>query len=174
MKAFITAQSKYKLDVENINSVDRYFVSQNEYIATIPANIQRLFVKNYDSPSNLVSFGNQFVHLKLISINHNSLMNVTRFEIDGLPSLEILNVSEQCFRMDSYDIVIQNSICRIVNCPKLQTLNIDNGSFPYFKSFELSNLISLKFISFGSHCFKYADELCLKGEFGIKIETYIK
>ena len=53
-------------------------------------------------------------------------------------------------------------LCRITNCPNLRQLEIGDGSFFYFKSFELSNVNSLQSIKFGGYCFYNADFL-LKG-----------
>ena len=54
-------------------------------------------------------------------------------------------------------------ICRITNCPNLCQLEIGDNSYADFKSFELSNLNSLRSIMFGDYCFFYTD-FWLKGE----------
>ena len=55
-----------------------------------------------------------------------------------------------------------DGVCRITNCPNLTQLEIGDGSFEEFKSFELSNLNSIQSIKFGDNCFNYAD-FSLKG-----------
>ena len=81
--------------------------------------------------------------------------------IDGLESLESLNISEKCFRIS--DEERNDGICRIMNCPNLRQLEISNYSFADFKSFELSDLNSIQSIKFGKGCFVFAD-FSLKGE----------
>ena len=81
--------------------------------------------------------------------------------IDGLESLESVKIGKECFRIS--DKERDDGNCRITNCPNLRQLEIDNGSFGDFKSFELSNLNSIQSIKFGEFCFKYAD-CSLKGE----------
>ena len=82
--------------------------------------------------------------------------------IDGLKSLESVNIGEECFRIDIWE-ERDDGVCRITNCPNLRQLEIGDYSFEDFKSFKLSNLNSIQSIYFGNYCFRYAD-LSLKGE----------
>ena len=75
--------------------------------------------------------------------------------------MESVKIGELCFRI-SYE-ERDYGICRITNCPNLRQLEIDDGCFEDFQSFEISNLNSLQSIKFGKCCFKYAD-FSLKGE----------
>ena len=53
--------------------------------------------------------------------------------------------------------------CQIVNCPKLKSIQIGDGSFWDYHSFELNNLPSLQSIDMGSECFSYAPSFSLTG-----------
>ena len=52
---------------------------------------------------------------------------------------------------------------RIVNCPKLKSIQIGYQSFEDYHSFELSNLPSLQSIDIGRECFRYAPSFSLTG-----------
>ena len=52
---------------------------------------------------------------------------------------------------------------RIVNCPKLKSIQIGNWSFRDYHSFELNNLPSLQSIDMGHRCFYYAPIFSLTG-----------
>ena len=87
--------------------------------------------------------------------------------------LKSVKIGGDCFRpkaledMSDEDIlsyIPTNGICRITNCPNLRQLEIGGSSFEDFQSFELSNLNSIQSIKFGNGCFRYADDLSLKGE----------
>ena len=100
--------------------------------------------------------------LQSINFGNYCFKHVREFVIDGLESLDSVKIGEKCFRIGEKER--DDGICRITNCPNLRQLEIGNGSFGDFKSFELSNLSSLQSINFGDYCFKYAEEFSLKGE----------
>ena len=52
---------------------------------------------------------------------------------------------------------------RIVNCPKLKTIQIGNQSFGDYHSFELKNLPSLQSIDVGSSVFSWTPIFSLTG-----------
>ena len=52
---------------------------------------------------------------------------------------------------------------RIVNCPKLKSIQIGYHSFGDYHSFELNNLPSLQSIDIGGYCFYYAPSFSLTG-----------
>ena len=52
---------------------------------------------------------------------------------------------------------------RIVNCPKLKSIQIGGWSFHDYHSFELNNLPSLQSIVIGHGCFWYAPSFSLTG-----------
>ena len=99
--------------------------------------------------------------LELIKIGNQCFKKARLFVIDGLESLESVKIGEECFRIDGEER--DDGVCRITNCPNLRQLEIGDGSFEDFKSFELSNVNSIQSINFGDFCFEYAD-FSLKGE----------
>ena len=52
---------------------------------------------------------------------------------------------------------------RIVNCPKLKSIQIGGWSFSDYHSFELNNLPSLQSIDMDEYCFSYAPSFSLTG-----------
>ena len=50
-----------------------------------------------------------------------------------------------------------------MNCPKLQSIQIGDGSFYDYHSFELNNLPSLQSIDIGAYCFDRAPSFSLTG-----------
>ena len=107
-------------------------------------------------------FSPLLVRLKRIEIGIECFENVREFVIDGMESLESVNIGDECFRIDYKRR--DDRLCRITNCPNPRQLEIGWNCFYDFKSFELSNVNSLQSIYFGNYgCFHYAD-LSLKGE----------
>ena len=163
LRAFIILHSKYNIVKEGMQSKERYFILPNQSIDDIPNDIQHLYlcgIKDYES-DKLVFSNNSFHEIKRISIGNECFKYVREFVLDGLESLESVKIGEECFRIDRKER--DDGVCRITNCPNLTQLEIGNGSFKDFKSFELSNLNSLHSIEFGNVCFRYSD-FSLKGE----------
>ena len=99
--------------------------------------------------------------LKSIVIRDNCFGKVRVFELDGLGELESVVIGWWSFRIS--DNERSDGSCRIVNCPKLKSIQIDNHSFEDYRSFELNNLPSLQFIDIGDRCFYYAPSFSLTG-----------
>ena len=146
-----------------MQSKDRYFIPPNQSIEEIPTDIQHLFICGFEEyrDEKLILSTNSFHQLKSITIRNYCFQHVREFVIDGLESLESVEIGESCFRIS--DERRNDGICRITNCPNLRQLEIGDESFRDFKSFELSNLNSIQSINFGEYCFRYAD-FSLKGE----------
>ena len=147
-----------------MQSKEQYFILPNQSIDDIPTDIQHLYLcgfKDYEY-DDLIFANNSLQRLKSITIGSFGFEYVREFVLDGLESLESLKIGEKCFRIDIWK-ERDDGICRITNCPNLTQLEIGNGSFKEFKSFELSNLNSLHSIEFGNVCFRYSD-FSLKGE----------
>ena len=163
MRDSIILHSSYNLVQEGLQSKERYFVLPNQSIDDIPNDIQHLYLCGFsDYNCDRLTFpNNSFNQLKSISIGYRCFKHVREFMIDGLPSLESVKIGKECFRIDEEER--DDGICRITNCPNLRQLEIGDGSFGDFKSFELSNVNSIKSINFGDSCFYYAD-FSLKGE----------
>ena len=97
---------------------------------------------------------NNLTSLQILYIGNGSFVNVRVFELDGLDELESVVIGENSFRID--DNKRSDGSCRIVNCPKLKSIQIGYQSFRDYHSFELNNLPSLQSIDIGEWCFTYA------------------
>ena len=100
--------------------------------------------------------------LKRIVIGNRCFGKVRVFELDGLDELESVVIGKRSFRF-GYDERIDGSY-RIVNCPKLKSIQIGDWSFYDYHSFELNNLPSLQSIDMGAwYCFNRAPSFSLTG-----------
>ena len=99
--------------------------------------------------------------LKRIVIGDYCFGKVRVFDLDGLDELESVVIGQYSFRIDYYE---QNDgSYRIVNCPKLKSIQIGRESFRDYHTFELNNLPSLQSIDLGVWCFHYASSFSLTG-----------
>ena len=101
------------------------------------------------------------VRLKQIVIGDECFRSVRLLELDGLRELESVVIGKKSFRI-RYDERTDGS-CRIVNCPKLNSIQIGYDSFYDYRSFELNNLPSLQSIDIGKTCFYYTPSFSLAG-----------
>ena len=101
------------------------------------------------------------VQLKRIVIGEKCFGKVRVFELDGLSELESVVIGQYSFRIDSSKR--SDGEYRIVNCPKLKSIQIGDYSFWDYHSFELSNLPSLQSIDIGYKCFYWAPSFSLTG-----------
>lgn len=108
---------------------------------------------------------NAFSSVASVTIHDNSLRNARSVEMDGLSALSKVTVGRKSLAYASGSIVKNSNqtsgSLRIVNCPKLQSIQIDNYSFSDYHSFELSNLPSLQSVDIGERCFYYASSFSL-------------
>ena len=104
------------------------------------------------------------VRLKRIVVGNHSFRRVRLFELDGLSELESVVIGTDCIRIRGCKR--KESTCRIVNCPKLKSIQIGDWSFSNYHSFELNSLPSLRLIDIGEHCFRYAPSFSLTGLIG--------
>ena len=109
----------------------------------------------------------RLVRLKRIAIGDECFGKVRVFELDRLCELESVEIGYHSFTYAKTFNDIQNSkrtdgSYRIVNCPKLKSIQIGDWSF-FDYSFELNNLPSLQSIDMGDSCFDYAPSLSLTG-----------
>ena len=70
-------------------------------------------------------------------------------------------IGERSFRIS--DKERSDGSYRIVNCPKLKSIQIGDFSFSDYHSFELNNLPSLQSIDMGNSCFWFAPSFSLTG-----------
>ncbi|KAK8824807.1 hypothetical protein WA538_005473 [Blastocystis sp. DL] len=106
------------------------------------------------------------VRLKRIVIGDKCFGKVRMFELNGLSELESVVVGQKSFTYAKTDDDIWNSkrtdgSYRIVNCPKLKSIQIGDRSFSDYHSFELNNLPSLQSIDIGMRCFYWAPSFSL-------------
>ena len=99
--------------------------------------------------------------LKRIVIGDRCFGKVRVFELDGLDELESVEIGQDSFRIS--DKERNDGDYRIVNCPKLKSIQIGDYSFGDYHSFELNNLSSLQSIDIGMDCFIYAPSFSLTG-----------
>ena len=99
--------------------------------------------------------------LKRIEIGNNCFGKVRVLELDGLSELESVVIGQQSFRISEYKR--SDGSYRIVNCPKLKSIQIGKVAFYDYHSFELNNLPSLQSIDIGRECFQYAPSFSLTG-----------
>ena len=89
--------------------------------------------------------------LKRIEIGENCYGKVRVFDLNGLSELERVLIGGNSFRISSSERT--DGSYRIVNCPKLKSIQIGYESFRDYHSFELSNLNSLQSIDMGEDSF---------------------
>ena len=100
-------------------------------------------------------------YLKQIHIVSHSFKHIRRFGIINLSELETVLVGRECFQ---YGLGERNDgSFRIMNCPKLKSIQLTDSSFSDYHSFELSNLPSLQSIYIDVRCFWYAPSFSLTG-----------
>ena len=99
--------------------------------------------------------------LKRIVIREGCFRMVRVFELNGLSELESVLIGGNSFRISSSERT--DGSYRIVNCPKLKSIQIGYESFRDYHSFELNNLPSLQSIDIGDWCFQYAPSFSLTG-----------
>ena len=100
-------------------------------------------------------------NLKRIVIGDSCFGKVRVFELDGLSELESVVIGGSSFSIS--DKERSDGDYRIVNCPKLKSIQIGYYSFWDYHSFELNNLPSLQSIDTGEDNFKFVASLSLTG-----------
>ena len=99
--------------------------------------------------------------LQILYIGNGCFRNVRVFELDGLCELESVVIGKESFRF-GYDERNDGSY-RVVDCPKLKSIQIGYVSFRDYHSFELNNLPSLQSIEIGENCFYWTPSFSLTG-----------
>ena len=102
--------------------------------------------------------------LQSLEIYGYSFYKVREFVLDGLDNLKHVSIGQYCFctSKDEHD----DGICRISNCPKLRSIQIEMGTFADYKFFEIFNLNALRTLYFGGESnFEYVEEFKVKGGF---------
>ena len=127
---------------------------------SIPLNVEDLWIGRFDTSEVSEFSANRFQSLKTLVIGNGCFGNVRVFELDGLNELESVEIGRDSFRIR--DRKRSDGSYRIVNCPKLKSIQIGGSSFYDYHSFELNNLPSLQSIDIG-YCFRYAPSFSLTG-----------
>ena len=139
-------------------------MNKSEYdLSKLMENSNTIIVPNgYFNDDSITSFNiTNSRSLKRIEIGDWCYGKVRVFDLDGLSELESVVIGQKSFRIDN--IERNDGSCRIVNCPKLKSIQIGRDSFNDYHSFELNNLPSLQSIDMGGYCFYYAPSFSLTG-----------
>ena len=128
-----------------------------------PLGIKKLRIGNrrYNDESVTELKLSGLARLKRIVIGNGCFGKVRVFELDGLSELESVVIGRQSFRIGGNKR--SDGSYRIVNCPKLKSIQIGDVSFMDYHSFELNNLPSLQSIDIGKWCFLWAPSFSLTG-----------
>ena len=160
-------------------------VRNRKELNSIPLNVEDLWIGRFDTsdvseflPSRFQSLKtlvignglfwlvnrlrlNNLSSLQILYIGNGCFGKVRVFELDGLCELESVVIGKDSFRIGGY--VRNDGDYRIVNCPKLKSIQIGHHSFSDYHSFELNNLPSLQSIAIGVRCFYWAPTFSLTG-----------
>ena len=91
--------------------------------------------------------------LKSIVIGDNCFGKVRVFDLNGLSELESVVIGQQSFTMNTnepWKSERTDGSCKIVNCPKLKSIQINGYSLGDYHSFEMRNLPSLQSFTLGT------------------------
>ena len=149
-------------------------MSKSEYVpfdmSKLMESSNEIIISNgYFNGDNIASFNiSSNGVLKRIVIGGYCFGKVRVFDLNGLSELESVVIGQKSFTYAKTKKEIWNSKrtdgdYRIVNCPKLKSIQIGYISFGDYRSFELSNLPSLQSIDMGENCFYYAPSFSLTG-----------
>ena len=103
---------------------------------------------------------------KWVSIGDDSLGKVRRFELAELSELQTITIGKRSFTYAKYSDAVTSTtktdgLFRIINCPKLYSIQIGDYSFSDYHSFELNYLPSLQSISIGDDCFYWVPSISI-------------
>ena len=109
-----------------------------------------------------------FYSLAHIEIGNKCFEKARVFELNGLRELESVVIGKECFTYaktydDIWNSKRSDGSFRIMNCPKLKSIQIEFYSFTDYHSFELNNLPSLQSIDIGVRCFYWIPSFALTG-----------
>ena len=137
----------------------------------VPSNATEWVVGNgrYNEVSRTQLRLRNMIRLKRIVIGNECFGKVRLLELDGLFELESVVIGQKSFTLTKesvnyWDKERTDGSYRLVNCPKLKSIQIGYYSFSdYSSSFELSNLPSLQSIDIGDYCFHFVKQFSLTG-----------
>ena len=104
------------------------------------------------------------VSLKRIVVGKHCFHRIQLFELNGLSQLESIVIGQYSFEYSCSLLTgKRDGRYRILNCPKLKSIQIGSESFSNYYSFELKNLPSLQSIQMGYDCFTSSPCFSLTG-----------
>ena len=139
-------------------------MNNSEYdLLKLMENSNTIIVPNgYFNDDSITSFNiTNNRRLKRIEIGENCYGKVRVLDLNGLSELESVVIGQKSFRIS--DDERNDGSYRIVNCPKLKSIQIGYESFNDYHSFELNNLPSLQSIDIGRKCFSWTPSFSLIG-----------
>ena len=139
-------------------------MNNSEYdLLKLMENSNTIIVPNgYFNDDSITSFNiTNNRRLKRIEIGENCYGKVRVLDLNGLSELESVVIGQKSFRIS--DDERNDGSYRIVNCPKLKSIQIGYESFKDYHSFELNNLPSLQSIDIGRKCFSWTPSFSLIG-----------
>ena len=139
---------------------DGYTIDNHSELMRIP-NFSFNRVKPFLLPHYLYS-------LKQMVIGNDCCGSVRSFILDGWNELESLVIGEYCFtNLKGKNEIKKNQrtdgVFRVVNCPKLQSVELGSYSFSDYHSFEMNALPSLSSFSVSQLCCYFVSSFSLAG-----------
>ena len=107
----------------------------------------------------------ELARLKRIVIGDTCFSKVRTFELNGLNALESVVIGKKNFTVTTAG-PRRDGYCRIVSCPRLQSIQMGDWSFGDYHTFELANLPTLQSIQMGECCFYWSPLFSLASRSG--------
>ena len=150
------------LEVMNCMSLKSISVGCNSmihYKRLVLKGLDELESFSYDSGSFASMERVEFVNVSLrrLMIESESFGMVRELTISGMSELDGVVIGSNSFVWNG-----NNGIYRLVNCPKLKSIVIGDGSFTGYHSFALESLPSLQRVEIGEGCFDRVREWVLR------------
>lgn len=150
------------LEVMNCTSLKSISVGCNSmihYKRLVLKGLNELESFSYDSGSFASMERVEFVNVSLrrLMIESESFGMVRELTISGMSELDGVVIGSNSFVWNG-----NNGIYRLVNCPKLKSIVIGDGSFTGYHSFALESLPSLQRVEIGEGCFDRVREWVLR------------
>ena len=151
-------------------ALSAYIMNRNQYVpfemSKLTESTNKMIIpKGYFNANGITLFNiTNNVEMKRIEIGDSCFGKVRVFELDRLSELESVVIGGSSFRISSSGR--SDGSFRIVNCPKLISIQIGDESFYDYQSFELNNLPSLQSIDMGEKCFIRVPLFSLTGLIG--------
>ena len=157
LESFIGKRSNCKhVELNRLSSESREWIVQND---------------QYNNSSTTSITIRDYPHLKRIVIGNDCYERIRLLEMDGLEELERVVIGEYTCTIANDELHHRKQIdgrYRVLNCPKLKSIQIGDCSFFDYTSFEFRNLPSLRSVRMGQKCFACSPSFLLKGSMNWK------